>query len=445
MTFNRVFACLAAWCCLAVQADPLFSAAPDFLPRDLKGCVLWLKGDAGVVSDRAGKVARWRDQSGHGHDIDTIVGTPPAVKSGINGRPVVAFDGQGYACGSCDFTKSLSAHSIVLLARWTDKSLASCRRVLSSPDANWGFGYLDGDDQGWIGNDWIYQKDWNLYGPGTRNIDWHLHTGTIEGTAKPWVEFWKDGTKLMERPRDLNVHAGPGRIALGGPQTSKCEIAEVLLYDRVLSAGELIALWKYISARYHMTSPAVAVPGCPPEDLSGSGGYAIAAGPFQPDWRSLNQYECPQWFRDAKFGIWAHWSPQCQPEQGDWYACHMYEQGSRQYDYHVAHYGHPSQFGYKDICHLWKAEKWDPEKLIQLYQRAGAKYFVALANHHCNFDCWDSTYQPWNSVNVGPKKDIVGTWAAVARKRGLRFGVTVHMPARGVGSRRPTGPTSRGR
>jgi hypothetical protein len=111
----------------------------------------------------------------------------------------------------------------------------------------------------------------------------------------------------------------------------------------------------------------------------------IAPGPFKPTWESLKQYECPEWFRDAKFGIWAHWSAQCVPEDGDWYARGVYEQGSGHYKYHVEHYGHPSKVGFKDICNLWKAEKWDPEKLIQLYKRAGAKYFVALANHHCNF------------------------------------------------------------
>ena len=112
----------------------------------------------------------------------------------------------------------------------------------------------------------------------------------------------------------------------------------------------------------------------------------------------------PDWFRDAKFGIWAHWSPQCVPEQGDWYALGMYSEGSAQYNYHVKTYGHPSQFGYKDICNLWKGEQWNPEELIRRYAKAGAKYFVALANHHDNFDCWDSKYQPWNSVNVGPKE-----------------------------------------
>ncbi len=149
-------------------------------------------------------------------------------------------------------------------------------------------------------------------------------------------------------------------------------------------------------------------------------------GPFQPSWDSLGQYQCPEWFRDAKFGIWAHWTAQCVPEQGDWYARQMYQEGSHDYEYQVAHYGHPSKSGFKDMDHRWKAEHWDPEKLIGLYKAAGAKYFVALAQHHDNFDCFDSKYQPWNSVAIGPKKDIVGIWAKAARKAGLRFGVTSH-------------------
>jgi alpha-L-fucosidase len=149
-------------------------------------------------------------------------------------------------------------------------------------------------------------------------------------------------------------------------------------------------------------------------------------GPFLPFWESLKSYRCPRWFQDAKFGIWAHWSPQCVPEQGDWYARNMYIQGMPQYEYHVKTYGHPSQFGYKDICHIWKAERWDPENLIEMYKRAGAEYFVALATHHDNFDCWNSKHQPWNAVNVGPKRDIVGQWAPVARAHGLRFGVSYH-------------------
>ncbi len=160
----------------------------------------------------------------------------------------------------------------------------------------------------------------------------------------------------------------------------------------------------------------------------GDGNFAgdPITGPFRPNWESLKAYRVPDWFRDAKFGIWAHWSPQCVPEQGDWYARGMYIQGSPQYNYHVKTYGHPSVFGYKDICHIWRPENWNPEELIRLYAKTGAKYFVALANHHGNFDCWNSKYQPWNSVNVGPGKDIVGTWERIARAQGLKFGITFH-------------------
>ncbi|MBV9125257.1 MAG: alpha-L-fucosidase [Planctomycetes bacterium] len=159
---------------------------------------------------------------------------------------------------------------------------------------------------------------------------------------------------------------------------------------------------------------------------AGPAAESITTGKFQPNWESLAQYQTPEWFRDAKFGIWAHWTAQCVPEQGDWYARKMYIEGDPDYKYQCAHYGHPSKVGFKDIDHIWKAEHWDPEKLIELYKRAGAKYFVALANHHDNFDCFDSKYQPWNSVKIGPHKDIVGLWAQAARKNGLRFGVTVH-------------------
>jgi alpha-L-fucosidase len=152
----------------------------------------------------------------------------------------------------------------------------------------------------------------------------------------------------------------------------------------------------------------------------------IASGPFQPTWDSLKQYRAPDWFRDAKFGLWAHWTAQCVPEQGDWYARRMYIQGHPQNAYHVAHYGHPSKFGWMEIDNLWKAERWDPHALMQLYVNAGAKYFVALANHHDNFDTYDSKYHEWNSTRIGPMKDIVGTWAKVAREHGLRFGVTNH-------------------
>ena len=98
-------------------------------------------------------------------------------------------------------------------------------------------------------------------------------------------------------------------------------------------------------------------------------GRTIANGPFKPTWESLvGQYRCPEWFRDAKFGIWAHWSAQCVPEQGDWYARHMYIQGDAKYDFHVRTYGHPSKVGFMEIDHLWKAERWEPEQLMDALQ-----------------------------------------------------------------------------
>ena len=152
----------------------------------------------------------------------------------------------------------------------------------------------------------------------------------------------------------------------------------------------------------------------------------IALGPFEPTWSSLSRFQAPDWFADAKFGIWAHWGPQCQAEAGDWYARHMYDEGSPQYEYHVKHFGHPSRFGFKDVINAWKAEEWDPDHLLGLYKRAGAQYFFALANHHDNFDNWASKYQPWNSTRVGPRKDLIGGWAKAARAHGLRFGGSVH-------------------
>ena len=156
------------------------------------------------------------------------------------------------------------------------------------------------------------------------------------------------------------------------------------------------------------------------------GNQPMAQGKFQPTWKSLEQFVVPDWFRNAKFGIWAHWGPQCQPGQGDWYARMMYSQGSDQYNWHVKNYGHPSKAGFKEVINSWKADQWDPEKLIALYKRTGAQYFFALANHHDNLDLWNSKYQEWNSTRVGPKKDIIAGWAAAAKKNNLPFGLSVH-------------------
>jgi alpha-L-fucosidase len=152
-------------------------------------------------------------------------------------------------------------------------------------------------------------------------------------------------------------------------------------------------------------------------------------GPFRGTVESLKTFHTPDWFRDAKFGIWAHWGPQAVPRMGDWYARFMYVPGHYHYDAHLKNYGHPSEHGYKDILPLWTAEKFDPEALMDKYAAAGARYFVSMGVHHDNFDLWASRHHRWNASLIGPKRDIVGAWRDAARKRGLRFGVSEHLGA----------------
>jgi alpha-L-fucosidase len=158
-----------------------------------------------------------------------------------------------------------------------------------------------------------------------------------------------------------------------------------------------------------------------------SPGIGPETGPFSVSRESLQGYRVPEWFRDAKFGIWAHWGPQSAVEFGDWYARKMYEQGSPQYAYHLAHYGHPSRFGFKDTIPMWKAERFDPDHLIGLYKKAGAKYFMSMGVHHDNFDLWNSRHNRWNAAGMGPKIDIVSAWRDAARREGLKFGVSEHL------------------
>lgn len=181
-----------------------------------------------------------------------------------------------------------------------------------------------------------------------------------------------------------------------------------------------------------------------PPDIWNLPPLPVAAGPYTADWKALSRaYVTPQWWRDAKFGAWAHWGPQSMPERGDWYSRGMYQEGHRQYRHHTNHFGHPSEYGYKDFCHNWVIDRWKPDELMDLFVEMGARYFMAMGVHHDNFDCWDSAYQPWNSVRVGPKVDVVGAWEKAARRRGLRFGIGFHnSPPRTWGQFMPVRYTS---
>ncbi|MBQ6050842.1 MAG: alpha-L-fucosidase [Bacteroidaceae bacterium] len=175
--------------------------------------------------------------------------------------------------------------------------------------------------------------------------------------------------------------------------------------------------------------------GCTFSTVTPQGSYRIPVsekhekmqtGKYEPTWQSLEQHQTPEWFRDAKFGIWAHWGAQCVEGSGDWMAREMYMEGSYKSNFHREHYGHPSEFGYKDILPLFKAEHWQPDSLVARYKRCGAQYFFVLGNHHDNYDLWDSQYQPWNSKNIGPQRDILAEWAAAAKKQGLPLGISFH-------------------
>ncbi|MDE7455196.1 MAG: alpha-L-fucosidase [Prevotella sp.] len=160
------------------------------------------------------------------------------------------------------------------------------------------------------------------------------------------------------------------------------------------------------------------------EDL----GLAITDGPFRPSWESIekNYPGTPQWLRDAKFGIWVHFGPQSAGESGDWYARNLYKQRHRAYKNHLERYGHPTEVGYKDVLRTWNPQWLDPERLTALYQKAGARFLMLQGVHHDNYDLWNSRYQPWNSVNIGPKRDLLREWADACRKHGMRYGVTFH-------------------
>lgn len=154
----------------------------------------------------------------------------------------------------------------------------------------------------------------------------------------------------------------------------------------------------------------------------------ITPGPFEATWESIekNYPGSPQWLRDAKIGFWVHFGPQASGESGDWYARNLYKPGHIAYENHLRNFGHPSEVGYKEVLRDWNPSRLDPEALASLYKKAGARFLLIQGVHHDNYDLWNSHYQPWNSVNIGPKRDLLREWEEACRKNGLRFGVTFH-------------------
>jgi alpha-L-fucosidase len=150
-------------------------------------------------------------------------------------------------------------------------------------------------------------------------------------------------------------------------------------------------------------------------------------GPFRPDWESLQKYEAPAWYRDAKFGIFIHWGVYSVPAFGsEWYPRMMYVEGSPEYRHHIATYGTPDKFGYKDFIPMFKAEHFDPAAWADLFKKAGAKYVVPVAEHHDGFSMYDSGVSDWTAAKMGPHRDTTGELAKAVRAAGLHFGLSSH-------------------
>lgn len=183
------------------------------------------------------------------------------------------------------------------------------------------------------------------------------------------------------------------------------------------SAEEIDNTWRKASAKYDSARNAL---------LSGVR-QTIARGPYRPDWESLRQYQVPGWYKDAKFGIFIHWGVYSVPAFGsEWYPRQMYRQGSDEYKHHLATFGPPAKFGYKDFIPRFTAGHFDPNQWADLFQAAGAKYVVPVFEHHDGFAMYNSGLSDWTVVKMGPRRDVYAELAAAIRKRGLRLGASSH-------------------
>ncbi len=152
---------------------------------------------------------------------------------------------------------------------------------------------------------------------------------------------------------------------------------------------------------------------------------------FQANWESLSKYKCPEWFKDAKFGIFIHWGVYSVPAFGsEWYPRWMYKDtvawGTNYFQHNVKTYGTQDKFGYKDFIPMFKAEKFNANQWVDIFKKSGAKYIVPVAEHHDGFAMYNTSLSKWNSVNMGPKRDIIGELAEASRKQGLIFGLSSH-------------------
>lgn len=153
----------------------------------------------------------------------------------------------------------------------------------------------------------------------------------------------------------------------------------------------------------------------------------IEQGPFKDTWESLGQFQVPAWYRDAKFGIFIHWGIYSVPAfANEWYSRCMYIEGDRAFEHHVQTYGPQSKFGYKDFIPMFKAEKFSADAWADLFQKAGAKYVVPVAEHHDGFQMYQSDISHWNAAEMGPCRNVLGELKEAVEKRGMTLGASTH-------------------
>ncbi len=154
----------------------------------------------------------------------------------------------------------------------------------------------------------------------------------------------------------------------------------------------------------------------------------IQNGPFKATWESLQSgYTIPTWYEDAKFGIFIHWGAYCVPAFGsEWYPRNMYQEGSPEFKHHVETYGPQTEFGYKDFLPQFKAEHFDAKQWAALFQEAGARFIMPVAEHHDGFPMYDTDLSEWSAAKMGPKRDVIGELADAVRSEGMVFSASSH-------------------
>jgi alpha-L-fucosidase len=221
----------------------------------------------------------------------------------------------------------------------------------------------------------------------------------------------------MTQRRKFIIFLSLGVLLFAALRISARQAASNTLPTASQSAEEIDKTWQKASSKYDPARNA----------LLSDAREAVARGPYRPDWESLRHYEVPDWYKDAKFGIFIHWGVYSVPAFGsEWYPRQMYQQGSEEYKHHLATYGSPAKFGYKDFIPRFTAEHFDPNQWADLFKAAGAKYVVPVFEHHDGFAMYNSGLSDWTVVKMGPRRDVYAELAAALRQRGLRLGASSH-------------------